>query len=826
MNEIDAAIGRINPDREPLQLEGGVVSYEGHLLVGGARLPCSYLVWPKSAGPDSRDRELRVKFSGRTGCLSVHREGSFADGRVWLACEQILDPLLVETRAATTRSKKSTRRSAAQVIRLALDLLEGLAALHRDRICHRRVIPASVVLTARGYVLWTYGSAASTDVDDPSEMAPTSLPAKYRPPEQHRGEAADERSDLYQLNMLVLEQVDGADLWKALSALVSDTDAEWAAFHADSSRPLPSLRSRDHEFGEPRFAGVVEVLDAVGAKQADDRPSSAEECLSLLGMQHVVARRAEASPRARRRVALLGALIALLSCLAGTFLAPTKVRTARPAYVVISSAEPSLTGFVSGLESKDTLQVVGDAETMAVEVDAAGRFELPRGPNLSGPLALFIVRDREGLLRVPVPGLAQTVGPSMLVIRTRPPLAHALATVERAGMEDVTIELDSDGVAILDAVSGTVKVTVSHERVLPQTVSYFVETSARPEPLVITCDTRDTAYLARRERELVEQINTALDLARVSPLSSSGWNQELGAHLESLTQIVEVNGPAYAGLRLAAVDLRESGDRAGSLKELDAELGRLGLRTKARTERESMADEFQKALHARPLMADSVVSLARRIVDYDNEHATEGNLPRGLLPKIRRGMLRSFEDQVGRTMGGQDRTEFERLQELAFSILSDRSLTLEEMSATVLQHMNSSALAELMLSSVPTGSISLRLDPGGQRVLVEGVLATPTEEQALARNLSSLIQKIPERLTIDVKVDPDVFIARIQAAIRTEVPSSTQVLARQTGGTISVNWVGPKEDEPKVLDELARHFVSRNAFEARRVDPRAFEVAK
>ncbi len=98
----------------------------------------------------------------------------------------------------------------AQAIKYIDQVLDALSYAHKQNIIHRDIKPANMMLTPEGTVkLMDFGIARSA-TDRSLTMTGTTLGSlNYMPPEQVKGDPADNRSDLYSLGVSLYEMVTG-----------------------------------------------------------------------------------------------------------------------------------------------------------------------------------------------------------------------------------------------------------------------------------------------------------------------------------------------------------------------------------------------------------------------------------------------------------------------------------------------------------------------------------------------------------------------------------------------------------------------------------------
>jgi serine/threonine-protein kinase len=155
-------------------------------------------------------------------------------------------------------------------LQIAKQLCRGLAAVHEAGIVHRDIKPPNIMVLPNGVVkLMDFGIARAAGGEDPGDGSTVGTPY-YMSPEQARGEAVDERSDIYSVGVVLYEMFAGK------RPIGGATPGEVMRRHvSDEPRPLTELR--------PDLPALLERLVASClAKSPDRRPPSATDLADAL----------------------------------------------------------------------------------------------------------------------------------------------------------------------------------------------------------------------------------------------------------------------------------------------------------------------------------------------------------------------------------------------------------------------------------------------------------------------------------------------------------------------------------------------------------------
>src|ERR687895_1923392 len=154
-------------------------------------------------------------------------------------------------------------------VHLAVDyarqILAAIRFAHRHGIVHRDIKPHNVLVDGEGRLKVTDFGIARAGASQMTEAGAIVGTAQYLSPEQARGAAVDQRSDLYSIGVVLYEMLTGN------VPFTGDTPVEIAMKHlSDTPRPPSTIRPEI-----PPDLDMI-VLRAL-AKNPDDRFQTAEE---------------------------------------------------------------------------------------------------------------------------------------------------------------------------------------------------------------------------------------------------------------------------------------------------------------------------------------------------------------------------------------------------------------------------------------------------------------------------------------------------------------------------------------------------------------------
>lgn len=255
----------------------------------GRKVALKLLPADLAADPDRLRRFRReaetVSALNHPNVLTIHEVGE-AGGRPFIVTEYVEGETLRE------RMRRG-RLDLHEALEVAVQVAGALAAAHRAGVVHRDVKPENVMLRPDGYVkVLDFGLAKSMKppavAGDAGRQTATETVAgfvigtvKYMSPEQARGEAVDERSDVFSLGAVLYEMVAGCVPFEGrtssdlIATLLRDDPEPLTEFSPDAPEALQRIidASLRKERGE-RYQTVQELVVDLKALREEIRPKS------------------------------------------------------------------------------------------------------------------------------------------------------------------------------------------------------------------------------------------------------------------------------------------------------------------------------------------------------------------------------------------------------------------------------------------------------------------------------------------------------------------------------------------------------------------------
>ena len=158
-----------------------------------------------------------------------------------------------------------------EMVRVLLDVLDGLAYAHSEGMIHRDIKPGNILLTQRGQaVVADFGIAQIVGGTRHTAVGALMGTLDYIAPEQGLKGQSDARSDIYSLGIVLYEIL--------TQRTPFDADTPLAVLMKHVNDPLPLPRAIDPDIPESFERIVLKAL----AKSPDDRHQSAEEMAQAL----------------------------------------------------------------------------------------------------------------------------------------------------------------------------------------------------------------------------------------------------------------------------------------------------------------------------------------------------------------------------------------------------------------------------------------------------------------------------------------------------------------------------------------------------------------
>jgi serine/threonine protein kinase len=225
----------------------------------------------------AEDEEFQVRFRREAQAVAALRHPNIVqvydfdtENDVSYMVMELLEGDTLKTRLDDYRAR-GERMPWGEMVRLMLDVLEGLAYAHSEGMIHRDIKPGNILLTKRGQaVVGDFGIAhiiGGTRYTVPNALMGT---LQYMAPEQGLEGRSDARSDIYSLGIVLYEML--------TQRRPFDADTPLAVLMKHVNDPLPLPRQLNPTIPEPLERVALKAL----AKKPEDRYQGAAEMIRTL----------------------------------------------------------------------------------------------------------------------------------------------------------------------------------------------------------------------------------------------------------------------------------------------------------------------------------------------------------------------------------------------------------------------------------------------------------------------------------------------------------------------------------------------------------------
>ncbi len=226
---------------------------------------------------EAHDETWRARFQREAQSVAALRHPNIVQvydfdvqGDVYYMVMELLEGDTLKTRLSDYRVR-GEHMPWGEIVRIMLDVLDGLAYAHSERMIHRDIKPANILLSKRGQaVLADFGIAHIIGGTRYTISGALMGTLQYMAPEQGMQGLSDARSDLYSLGIVFYEML--------TQRTPFDADTPLAILMKHVNDPLPLPRRLNPDVPEPFERVVFKSL----AKKPEERYQSAVEMAGAL----------------------------------------------------------------------------------------------------------------------------------------------------------------------------------------------------------------------------------------------------------------------------------------------------------------------------------------------------------------------------------------------------------------------------------------------------------------------------------------------------------------------------------------------------------------
>jgi serine/threonine protein kinase len=205
------------------------------------------------------DAEFLARFRREARAVAALRHSnvvqvfdSDVEGDVYYIVLELLEGDTLKTRLNDYRVR-GEHMPLGEIVRVMLDVLEGLAYAHGEGMVHRDLKPANILLTKRGEAVITdFGIAQIVGSTQQTASGALMGTLNYMAPEQGLEGQSDVRSDIYSLGIMLYEML--------TQQVPFDADTPLAVLMKHLNDPLPLPRQIEPDIPEPFERIVLKAL--------------------------------------------------------------------------------------------------------------------------------------------------------------------------------------------------------------------------------------------------------------------------------------------------------------------------------------------------------------------------------------------------------------------------------------------------------------------------------------------------------------------------------------------------------------------------------------